>query len=116
MTGLPPRRCRPRRRSAGRSARPRPVRDLFFVAYLAALLALGFRRPFLFVLAYAYVDIVSPQHLSYFLLNRLPLSLIIAGLAFGGWLIADDKKKMSFAPRQFLMVAMLVYAGTTTFH
>jgi probable O-glycosylation ligase (exosortase A-associated) len=92
------------------------VRDLFFVAFLVALLGLGFRRPFLFVLAYAYVDIVSPQQLSYFLLNRLPLSLILSGLAFAGWLIADQQKRLSFAPRQFLMVALLVYAGTTTLH
>jgi probable O-glycosylation ligase (exosortase A-associated) len=92
------------------------VRDIFFVVFLVALLGLGFRRPFLFVLAYAYVDIVSPQQLSYFLLNRLPLSLIIAGLAVAGWLIADDKKRLSFAPRQFLMVALLVYAGATTLH
>ena len=45
------------------------MRDLAFVGFLIALLGLGFRRPFLFVLAYAYVDIVAPQHLSYFLLN-----------------------------------------------
>src|SRR3569623_814423 len=98
------------------SGRACSVRDLFFVAYLAALLALGFRRPFLFVLAYAYVDIVSPQQLAYFLPNRLPLSLIISGLAVVGWLVADDKKRLSFAPRQFLMIALLVYAGFTTLH
>jgi probable O-glycosylation ligase (exosortase A-associated) len=92
------------------------VRDLFFVAFLVALLGLGFRRPFLFVLAYAYADIVSPQQLSYFLLNRLPLSLILSGLAFAGWLIADQQKRLSFAPRQFLMLGLLVYAGATTLH
>ena len=57
------------------------MRDLAFVAFLAGLLALGIRRPFLFVLAYVYVDTVSPQRLSYFLLNSIPLSLIIALLA-----------------------------------
>ncbi len=92
------------------------MRDIFFVAYLVGLLALGFRRPFLFVLAYAYVDIVSPQQLSYFLLNRIPLSLIICGLAVGGWLIADDKKGTRVAPRQLLMVLLLAYAGFTTLH
>jgi probable O-glycosylation ligase (exosortase A-associated) len=91
------------------------MRDLFFVAFLMALLALGFRRPFLFVLAYVYVDIVTPQQLSYFLLNRLPLSLILSSLAFGGWLMMGDKR-LSFAPRQFLLVALLVYAGATTIH
>jgi probable O-glycosylation ligase (exosortase A-associated) len=92
------------------------VRDILFLAYLVWLLALGFRRPFLFVLAYAYVDIVSPQQLSYFLLNRLPLSVIVAGLAVGGWLVADDKGKLAFTPRQFLMTALLIYAGFTTLH
>jgi probable O-glycosylation ligase (exosortase A-associated) len=91
------------------------VRDLFFVAFLVALLGLGFRRPFLFVVAYVYVDIVTPQQLSYFLLNRLPLSLIISSLAFGGWLMAGDKR-LSFAPRQFLLVALLAYAGVSTLH
>ncbi|MGN6122345.1 MAG: DUF5935 domain-containing protein, partial [Sphingomonas oligoaromativorans] len=47
------------------------MHDLFFVAFLAGLIALGFRRPFLFVLGYAYVDIVSPQRLSYYLLNAV---------------------------------------------
>ena len=65
------------------------MRDLAFVAFIAGLLALGLKRPFLFVLAYVYVDTVSPQRLSYFLLNSIPLSLIIALLAMGGWAIAD---------------------------
>ena len=90
------------------------MRDLFFAAFLAGLLTLGFKRPFLFVLAYAYVDIVSPQQLSYSLLTRIPLSLIVAGLAVAGWVLADDKRRLSFAPRQFLMVALLAYAGATT--
>ena len=41
------------------------MRDLFFVGFVLALLGLGLRRPFMFVLVYAYVDIVAPQRLSY---------------------------------------------------
>jgi probable O-glycosylation ligase (exosortase A-associated) len=92
------------------------VRDLFFVAYLAALLALGFRRPFMFVLVYAYVDIVSPQRLSYYLLNSVPVSLIVAALAMGGWLLADSKRDFRIAPRQWLMLLLLAYAAMTTFN
>ena len=44
--------------------------DLFLAAFLAGLLALGFRRPFLWVLAYLYVDIVAPQKISWFLSPR----------------------------------------------
>lgn len=90
------------------------MRDLFFVAFLGTLLSLGVRRPFIFVLAYAYVDIVAPQRLSYYLLNSVPVSLIVAGLAVGAWLLADDKKGLRVTPRQGLMTLLLIYAWITT--
>jgi probable O-glycosylation ligase (exosortase A-associated) len=90
------------------------VRDLGLIAFLAGLLALGFRRPFLFVLAYTYVDIVSPQRLSYYLLNSIPISLICFVLAVGGWMIADNKSGMRIAPRQWLMILLLGWVAYTT--
>ena len=92
------------------------MRDLAFVAFLAGLLALGLKRPFLFVLAYIYVDTVSPQRLSYFLLNSIPLSLIVALLAMGGWALADRKDQLSFSVRQGLLLVLLAYAGVTTLY
>jgi probable O-glycosylation ligase (exosortase A-associated) len=93
-----------------------PVRDLAFVAFLLALLGFGFKRPFLFVLAYAYVDIVGPQRLSYYLLNSVPVSMIVAGLAMVSWLVADDKQRFRFAGRQWMMLVLLLYAGMTTLY
>lgn len=92
------------------------MHDLFFVGFLAAFLALGFRRPFLFVLAYVYVDIVSPQRLSYFLLNAVPVSLICVALAVAGWIVADDKAGARFGLRQALLCLILAWAGFTTLH
>ncbi|MBX3562593.1 MAG: O-antigen ligase family protein [Sphingomonas sp.] len=92
------------------------MRDLAFIGFIAAILALGLKRPFLFALAYAYVDIVSPQRLSYYLLNSIPLSLIVAGLAAGGWLLADARRGFSVAGRQWLMLLLLAYAGATTYY
>jgi probable O-glycosylation ligase (exosortase A-associated) len=90
------------------------MRDLAFVAFLAGLLAFGLKRPFLFVLAYIYVDTVSPQRLSYFLLNSIPLSMIIAVLAMGGWALFDRKDGLSLSARQGLLLVLLAYAGVTT--
>ena len=90
------------------------MRDLAFIGFIATLLALGLKRPFLFVLAYAYVDTVAPQRLSYYLLNSIPLSLIVFVAAVLGWLIADDKRGFRIAPRQWLLLALLLYAGVTT--
>lgn len=92
------------------------MRDLGLIGFLAALIALGFRRPFLFVLAYAYVDIVSPQRLSYYLLNSIPVSLICFALAVGGWLVADEKSGSRVSGRQWLMIFLLGWTGYTTLH
>ncbi|MFZ3483118.1 putative O-glycosylation ligase, exosortase A system-associated [Sphingomonas sp. 3-13AW] len=92
------------------------MRDFFFVGFLATLFAFGFRRPFMFVLAYAYIDIVSPQRLTYLLLNTVPISAIAAAFAVGGWLIADDKRGTRVAPRQLLLVLLLGWCWYTTTH
>jgi probable O-glycosylation ligase (exosortase A-associated) len=90
------------------------VRDLAFIAFLAALLGLGLKRPFVFILVYAYIDIVAPQRLSYYLLNTVPVSQIVAMLAIGGWLIFDKTKQLTFTARQGLMLMLLAYCYFTT--
>ena len=90
------------------------MRDLAFLAYLLALFGLGFRRPFLLCLVYVYIDIVAPQRLTYFLLNAFPISLAAVALAVLGWMVADDKRDVRVAPRQLLLVLLLVYCGLTT--
>ncbi len=90
------------------------MRDLAFIAFLLAIMGLGFRRPFIFVLGYIYIDNVAPQRLSYLLLNTVPVSQIMVFLAVAAWALLDDKKGTRFAPRQFLMALLLVYCGVTT--
>ena len=90
------------------------MHDLAFIGFLVALLGMGLRRPFLFVLAYVYIDVVSPQRLTYMLLNSVPISLIAVALAVGGWLVFDDKTDSRFAPRQALILLLMLYCGITT--
>lgn len=90
------------------------MRDLAFIGFLLALWGAGFRKPFLFVCAYIYIDIISPQRLTYYLLNSVPISLIAVVLAVAGWAIADDKKDSRFAPRQAMLAMLLIYCLATT--
>ena len=90
------------------------MRDLFLIGFLVALLLAGLRRPFLFVLAYIYVDIVSPQRLSYYLLSSIPISLIVFIAAFLGWAINDDKSQARPSPRQIILIMLLLLCGFTT--
>lgn len=90
------------------------MRDLFFVGYLGLLMLMAFKRPFLFTLVYAYIDIIAPQRLSYFLLNSVPLSLILFALAFLGFLAGDDKRDVRVSPRWALLLVLLAYCGYST--
>ena len=90
------------------------MRDLFFLAFLGVFFLMGFKRPFLLVAVYAYIDIVSPQRLSYFLLNSIPISFIAFGAMVGAWLVMDDKKDCRFSARQALMLVLLAWCGYTT--
>lgn len=88
--------------------------DLAITGFTLAFLALGLRRPFAWVLAFIYIDILTPQKISWSLLASLPISLIAFVLAFGGWIALDDKRDTRFTLRQGLIVLLLVYCGLTT--
>ena len=90
------------------------MRDLFFVAFLGVFFLMGLKRPFLLVAVYAYIDIVSPQRLSYFLLNSIPISAIAFAAMVGAWLVVDDKKDCRFSARQALLLILLLWCGYTT--
>lgn len=90
------------------------MRDLAFIGFLLAMFGFGFRRPFILVLTYVYIDIVSPQRLTYLLLNSVPISLIAVVAAVGAWMLFDDKRDTRLAPRQFLLLLLLVYCAATT--
>lgn len=90
------------------------IHDLAFVGFLLALFGIAFRRPFLFVCAYAYIDILTPQQLTYTLLNPVPISLIAFSLAVISWAMVDDKTDMRVAPRQFVILLLLGWCASTT--
>jgi len=90
------------------------IHDLAFVGFLAALMGLALRRPFMFILVYVYIDIVSPQRLTYTLLNSVPISLIAVALAVGSWMLVDRKEDTRVAPRQLLIVLLLGWCAVTT--
>ena len=88
--------------------------DLALFGFIMAMLALGLRRPFLWVLTYLYIDVLQPQEIGWSITPALPLSLIAFCAAFAGWLLADPKKGSRFTFRQSLLVALLALCAFTT--
>lgn len=89
--------------------------DAFLFLFVMGMLALGLRKPFIWVLAYLYIDILAPQKIGWTLMPILPVSLIAFVAAFAGWLLADSKEGSRFTFRQGLIVALLLYCAMTTF-
>ncbi len=89
--------------------------NLFLTLFVTGFLAAGVKRPFLFVLAYAYIDIVGPQKVTWGFLAHVPVSLIAFVFAFLAWIAADDKDGIRVSPRQFVMMLLMVYCGLTTY-
>lgn len=88
--------------------------DLFFLAFIACVLVLGLKRPFLWVLLYVYIDILAPQRIGYGIITSIPVSLIAFAAAFGGWLVLDRKTGARFTLRQGLLLALLIWCFWTT--
>ncbi|MFM6931027.1 MAG: DUF5935 domain-containing protein [Novosphingobium sp.] len=88
--------------------------ELGLAAFVIGLLAIGLRRPFVWVLAYLYIDILAPQKFTWMILPKLQISLLTFVLAFGGWLLIEDKRDSRFTLRQGLLLVLLLYCGLTT--
>jgi probable O-glycosylation ligase (exosortase A-associated) len=88
--------------------------DLALLAFVALFLVSGVKRPFIWVLAYIYIDCVAPQKIGWSLIQMIPLSLIAFVAAFGGWLLLDGKRGTRVTFRQGLIAVLLVYCAVTT--
>ncbi len=88
--------------------------NLALAAFVLAFFMAGFARPFLFVLAYAYIDIVAPQKIGWGPLGSLSISLVAFILTVVMWAAREDKSGVRLSTRQGLMLALLVYCGLTT--
>ncbi|ANY18866.1 O-Antigen ligase [Tsuneonella dongtanensis] len=88
--------------------------DLALFLFIAAVLLLGLRRPFVWVLAYIYIDTLAPQDIGWRFVAALPVSLIAFCAAFAGWLLADPKHGARFGSRQWLLTILLVWCAITT--
>ena len=87
--------------------------DAALFLFVCTFLVLGLRRPFVWVLAYLYVDILAPQKIGWAITPALPISLIAFCAAFGGWALTDSKKDVRFTLRQGLLVILLLWCFYT---
>lgn len=87
--------------------------DLFFLGFFGLLLGLGLRRPFIWVLAYLWIDILAPQKIAFGFFSSLQVSLIAFCAAFAGWALTDSKSGIRVTWRQALLAFLLLWCWIT---
>ena len=87
--------------------------DAALFLFVLVFFALGIKRPFVWVLAYLYIDILAPQKIGWALTQIFPLSLIAFCAAFLGWILTDSKKDVKFSFRQGLLLVFLLWCFFT---
>ncbi|KRA80390.1 putative O-glycosylation ligase, exosortase A system-associated [Altererythrobacter sp. Root672] len=88
--------------------------DIALLGFIALVLTLGLKRPFVWVLAYIYIDVVAPQKIGWGIIQSVPVSMIAFAAAFGGWLLLDNKQGSRFTLRQALVGLLLGWCFFTT--
>ena len=81
--------------------------DIALLGFIALVLALGLKRPFIWVLAYIYIDVVAPQKIGWGIIQSVPVSMIAFAAAFAGWLVLDRKTGSRFTVRQALILMLI---------
>jgi probable O-glycosylation ligase (exosortase A-associated) len=82
------------------------MRSLFLTAIFLSFLVLGVRAPFIFALGYIWIDLMSPQVLSYSIITRLSVSQWM-GIAALLAIFAVPKDKNPRAPAQTWILVLL---------
>jgi probable O-glycosylation ligase (exosortase A-associated) len=89
------------------------VRSLWLVAVYLIFIGLGATAPFVATLGYVWVDTFRPQEVAYFLLNQLPVAMIIGLAAVGSYVLTDRRSPPRFTLETGLQILMAIWVTTT---
>ncbi len=90
------------------------IRSLLLFFVFVAFLATGFAAPFVFSLGYIWVDGFRPQDVSYSILTELPVSMIMAVAAIGGYFVLDRRFPPKPSAQLVLTLLFAVWVTLTT--
>jgi len=91
------------------------MRSLFITLCYASFFIVGAVAPFVFTLGYLWVDSFLPQAIAFSLINDLPVSMIAAIAAFGGYALLDRRDPPRICFMTVLLVLFAAWVTLSTF-
>ncbi len=89
------------------------LRSLWLLFVYVAFLGLSVSAPFVATLGYVWVDTFQPQAVSFVLLNQVPVALIMAVVALGGYFLADRRSPPPLTLQTCLQASMAIWVTLT---
>ena len=90
------------------------IRSLLLFSVYISFLGVGMIAPFVCSLGYVWVDALRPQEVSYSILTELPVSMIMAVAALGGYMILDRRSPPRTSAQLILTLLLGVWVTATT--
>jgi putative inorganic carbon (hco3(-)) transporter len=91
------------------------LRSLYISLIYLSFLILGTSAPFILSLGYVWVDTFTPQAIAYVILPSIPVSLIMAIAAVGGYIFWDRKSPPQIGVFTVLIVCFAAWVTLSTF-
>lgn len=89
------------------------MRGIFLLGVILAIILLGARAPYLFVLGYVWASIFTPQLLAYSIIPSIPISLIFALLSFCAFFIQKKERHIVWRPQSIIVGLLAVWMTAT---
>ncbi len=83
------------------------IRSLFIALIYLSFLGLGIAAPFILTLGYVWVDTFRPQDVAWYIMNQLPVALIMGIAALAGYFLMDRRSP----PRLTLTTLLVLLIG-----
>lgn len=89
------------------------MRGVFLLGVILLVISWGFRTPILFVLGYVWASIFTPQLVAYSVVTSIPISFILAALAFGGFLLLPKVDHIQWRAQSIVTGIFVVWMTIT---
>jgi putative inorganic carbon (HCO3(-)) transporter len=89
------------------------LRSLWLVALYLSFLGLGVATPFVMTLGYVWVDLFRPQDVTFFILNELPVAMIMGAGAVLSYIALDRRSPPPLMLQSVLQVLMAIWMTAT---
>lgn len=91
------------------------LRSLFLTLIYLSFLGFGMAAPFILTLGYVWVDTFRPQDVAWYILNQLPVALIMGIAALAGYFLMDRRSPPRFTLTTLLTLLIACWVTATMY-